>query len=251
MEFNNRYIVFFAVMLCLVAALGVSSAAVALRPMQATNRQLFKQQNVLLASGVLAAGEVASPEEVEAAFANIREVVIDRKTGNILDEDPTTVDPIRLAKKDATSEETPSEHSGTQVKRLSNKLLAYEINVPGHEGLVLPIHGNGLWSTLYGFLALTPDGKTVQGITFYEHLETPGLGGEVDNPKWKAQWPGKIALDENGVPQVKVVKSGMATSPDTEVDGISGATITSRGVGNMVQLWLSDDGYGPYLATKR
>ena len=75
------------------------------------------------------------------------------------------------------------------------------------EMVMVPIEGNGLWSTLYGFLALDADTRTVVGITFYEHKETPGLGGEVDNPRWKALWPGRKAfLDEGYAPKIEVIK---------------------------------------------
>ncbi len=115
--------------------------------------------------------------------------------------------------------------------------------------LVLPVEGYGLWSTLYGFLALDADTKTIRGLTYYQHLETPGLGGEVDNPSWKALWPGRVAFDETGAPVISVIK-GRAGSPQDDpyrVDGLSGATITSRGVTNMLQFWLGEAGFGPYL----
>jgi len=115
---------------------------------------------------------------------------------------------------------------------------------------VIPIQGNGLWGPMFGFIALSPGGKEVRGITYYQHKETPGLGGEVDNPSWKALWPGKVALDETGKPVISVVKSGAVKNPEFEVDGMSGATITSKSVSNMVQLWLGDAGFGPYLKTK-
>jgi Na+-transporting NADH:ubiquinone oxidoreductase subunit C len=121
------------------------------------------------------------------------------------------------------------------------------------EALIVPISGQGLWSTLYGYIALAPDTNTIRGITFYQHAETPGLGGEVDNPRWKALWVGRKAFDKNGRPAI-TVKKGRAGPADTDpynVDGLSGATITSRGVGNLVRFWLGDDGFGPYLKTQR
>ena len=99
-------------------------------------------------------------------------------------------------------------------------------------------------------IALTSNGQNVLGITYYQHKETPGLGGEVDNPSWKALWPGKIALDETGQPIISVVKAGAVKNPDFEVDGMSGATITSKSVSNMLHLWLGDAAFGPYLQTK-
>ena len=115
--------------------------------------------------------------------------------------------------------------------------------------IILPVHGYGLWSTLYGFLALEADANTVAGLGFYSHAETPGLGGEVDNPKWKAQWPGKEVY-KDGEPIVELVKGGVSEqtpNADYKVDALSGATLTSRGVTNLLQFWLGEDGYGPYL----
>ncbi len=119
---------------------------------------------------------------------------------------------------------------------------------------VVPIYGKGLWSTLYGFIAIDADGKTIRGITFYEHKETPGLGGEVDNADWKAKWGNpelpKYAYDDEGHVAIRVMKGSINPSDDDakyKIDGLSGATITSRGVTNLVQYWLGDDGFGPYL----
>jgi Na+-transporting NADH:ubiquinone oxidoreductase subunit C len=120
----------------------------------------------------------------------------------------------------------------------------------GIEAVILPVHGYGLWSTLYGFLALDLDLNTIRGLTFYEHGETPGLGGEVDNPRWKHLWVGKKAFDENGDLRIAVIKGQVnpsAPAAKYEVDGISGATLTSRGVSNLIRFWLGDEGFGPYL----
>jgi len=119
------------------------------------------------------------------------------------------------------------------------------------ETIVLPINGYGLWSTLYGFLALKTDLNTVVGLGFYEHAETPGLGGEVDNPKWKSLWPGKKVFGENGNVKIELVKGSVdpaSPNADYQVDGLAGATLTSRGVSHLVQFWLGENGFGPFLA---
>ena len=119
------------------------------------------------------------------------------------------------------------------------------------EKVVLPISGYGLWSTLYGYIVLGDDLDTVVGITFTDHGETPGLGGEVDNPKWKAQWPGKQIYDANGKVVAGLKKGGV--NPDSEfdrahlVDALAGATLTSNGVNRLITYWLGDDGFGPFL----
>ena len=115
--------------------------------------------------------------------------------------------------------------------------------------LILPIRGFGLWGTMYGYISLENDFNTVAGIEFYQHKETPGLGAEVDNPKWKALWPGKQIYQNNDV-ALKVIK-GKVESDDSmnayKVDGLSGATLTSRGVSNMIEYWFSESGYSSML----
>ncbi|MGB0764601.1 MAG: NADH:ubiquinone reductase (Na(+)-transporting) subunit C, partial [Luminiphilus sp.] len=111
----------------------------------------------------------------------------------------------------------------------------------------------GLWSTLYGFVALESDGNTIAGLGFYEHKETPGLGGEVDNPRWKNLWKGKQVYRDGAV-AISVVKGSVDQGSDAanwQVDGLSGATLTSRGVSNLVQYWLGEDGFEPYLRNLR
>jgi Na+-transporting NADH:ubiquinone oxidoreductase subunit C len=120
--------------------------------------------------------------------------------------------------------------------------------------LILPVYGKGLWSTMYGFIALKNDLQMVTGFIFYEHGETPGLGGEIDNPRWRAKWIGKRAFDESGELKIEVVKGTIdPASPQAQyqVDGLSGATLTTRGVDNLVQFWLGENGYGPFLQNLR
>jgi Na+-transporting NADH:ubiquinone oxidoreductase subunit C len=104
---------------------------------------------------------------------------------------------------------------------------------------ILPVSGKGLWSTLYGYLALEADKNHVRGIQFYKHGETPGLGGEVENAEWTAGWKGKTILDEQGELVSITVKKGTVDESIPEqkkhyVDGLAGATITSNGVTKFV-----------------
>jgi Na+-transporting NADH:ubiquinone oxidoreductase subunit C len=117
--------------------------------------------------------------------------------------------------------------------------------------VIIPVHGNGLWSMMYAFVAVETDGNTVSGITYYEQGETPGLGGEVENPTWRAQFVGKKLFDENHKPAIKVVKGGAPQGSEHGVDGLSGATLTSVGVQHTFDFWLGDMGFGPFLAKVR
>ncbi len=247
---SNAYIVGFATAVCLVCSIVVSTAAVSLRDRQARNKVLDRQTKVLVVAGVLEEGQSASAEEIEALFEdNIDSRVVDLATGDYDDSvDAATYDQRKASKDPALSSVAPANNAG--ITRVPNKALVYRrIEDEQVQSVILPIEGKGLWSTLYGFIALAPDTTTIQGITFYEHGETPGLGGEVDNPSWKGLWVGRKAYDENWQPAIEVMK-GTAGPPSQDpyrVDGLSGSTLTARGVTNLVRFWLSESGFDPYL----
>ena len=251
MEFSNKYILGFSLALCLVSSLVVSTVHVNVREKQIENAAADQKSQVLQVAGLLAAGEKLESEEIDAYFEEIEILIVNRVSGEIIEGADADVDSRSAAKTTAGGSDAPEVHAkATGVKRLANELRAYRIRVEGHECLVLEISGNGLWSTLLGYIALSPDTLEVRGITYYSHKETPGLGGEVDNPRWKAQWPGKRALNADGDVLIEVIK-GKAKDKDRQVDGLSGATITTRGVNNMLKLWLGEHGYGPFLAKQR
>jgi len=128
----------------------------------------------------------------------------------------------------------------------------YVVRDGGHvDQVILPIEGSGLWGMMYGFLAVDGDGRTVRGLQFYDHAETPGLGAEVDKPAWRAQWRGKQLYDSSGNPQIEIVKGAAPANSDHLIDGLAGATLTGRGVNRFISYWLGDQGYGPYLAGLR
>jgi Na+-transporting NADH:ubiquinone oxidoreductase subunit C len=253
-QYSNSYIIGFATAVCLVCSIVVSTSAVALRERQDRNKVLDRQTKVLVVAGLLNEGQSASAGEVEKLFAdNIRIRAVDLASGEYDDAvDVSTFDQRKATKDPAESHAAPPNKAG--ILRLPDTALVYQ-KVAGDDikMLILPIDGKGLWSTLYGFLALAPDTTTIEGITFYEHGETPGLGGEVDNPAWKALWKGREAYDKSFEPAISVIKG--AAGPPAEdpyhVDGLSGATLTGRGVTHLVQFWLGENGFEPYLAKFR
>jgi len=115
------------------------------------------------------------------------------------------------------------------------------------EQVILPVEGPGLWGMMYGFLAVESDGTTVRGLQFYNHSETPGLGAQVDKPAWRALWRGKKLFGADGKPQIRIIKGLAAKDSNDEIDGLAGATLTGRGVTNLVRYWIGDEAYGPYL----
>lgn len=237
-----------ALLVCLVCSVVVSAAAVALKPVQTTNKLQDKQRNILQIAGLFEPGV-----SIQEQFKQITPRLVDLRTGEFSDaQDPLTFDQQKAAKDPAMSQQLNGEQDIASIRRRADYSTVYVVENPDGsiKTLILPIHGYGLWSTLYGFLALESDLKTVVGMGFYQHAETPGLGGEVDNPNWKAQWPGKVVFDEAGAPALSVVKGGVDPSnPNAEhqVDALAGATLTSRGVENLVRFWLGEDGFGPFL----
>ena len=248
MGFSNTYIVGFITLLCLVCSLAVSSMAVQLKPQQDINKELDVNKQVIRVAALVPADEELTAERVTELLAYVKPRLVDRKTGAYIEGDAKAYDPKKAAKDEAASTPTPDEFKGTQIRRLPDVLRIVEVTMPGKECVVLPIHGYGLWSTLYGFLALKMDASEVVGITYYEHGETPGLGGEVDNPQWKAQFPGKRPLGPDGKVGLTVKKAGQAAADSPyQIDGLSGSTITTNGVDRMLKLWLGENGYGKYL----
>jgi len=240
-----------ALLLCLVCSIVVSGAAVLLKPMQQANKALDKKTNILLAAGIETEGL-----DVNVLFEQFTPKVIDLDTGRyVSDVDATTYDQRKASKDPKQSDALSGEDDIASINRRAKYATVYLLEKDGQlDRIILPVKGYALWSTLYGFLALEADGNTVAGLGFYEHAETPGLGGEIDNPRWKALWPGKKMFDANGTLAVDLVKGAVDSSNPKaihQVDGLSGATLTTNGVENLLLFWLGENGFGPYLKNLR
>ncbi|MCH8258383.1 MAG: Na(+)-translocating NADH-quinone reductase subunit C [Proteobacteria bacterium] len=247
-----------AVSVCLVCAVIVSAAAVLLKSQRLANKELDRNKNILIAAGLFEQG-VTLEEEIDSLFGEFEIRVIDLEEQRLLSDaeveqagiDVLKYDQRKAAKNPELSIELSSKEDIASINRRARYSIVYLLRKDGKlDRIVLPIHGYGLWSTLYGFIALRGDGNTVSGITFYEQQETAGLGGEVDNPAWKALWPGKQIYDADHKVALKVIKGTVdKRSPNAKhpVDGLSGATITSRGVQNLIRYWLGDSAFGPVL----
>lgn len=249
-----------AILLCLVCSIIVAGAAVSLKPIQLANKQLDKNYNILLAAG-LASKEKMGREQIETAFKQITTRIVNLEAGRYATDaeletikaagyNPSAYDQLKASKDPALSASLPSDKDLANIRRLEKFAAVYTVESNGViEKMVLPVHGYGLWSTLYGFLALEGDLQTVVGLGFYSHGETPGLGGEVDNPAWKALWNGKKLYNDSGDLAIQVVKGKAAADDMNSVDGLSGATLTSNGVSNLVQFWVGENGFGKFLTT--
>ncbi len=235
-----------ALALCIVCSVVVSTAAVMLKPAQVANKSLDFKRNILAAAGLL-----DSSKSVEEQFGQITTKLVDLETGKFTEvsEGVDKYDQRKASKDPSLSTKLSGEKDIAKIRRRADVAKVYVVEKEGEvETVILPIKGYGLWSTLYGFLALGPDLNTVVGLGFYEHAETPGLGGEVDNPNWKSLWVGKKAYTEEGKVGLTVVKGTAPAGSEHQIDGLSGATLTSKGVDNLIHFWLSEQGYAKFLS---
>ena len=251
---SNLYIVGFAAAVCGVCSIAVSASAVALKARQEENKVVDRLRNVLVVTGLVEPGASPTTAEIQQTFDdNVEARIVRLQTGEYVEGiKATAYDPRKAMADPKTSRAAPV--NAAKVRRLPLDGLVYLLKRgDAVDTVVLPVRGKGLWSTLHGYLALDRDTTTIRGITFYEHGETPGLGGEVDNPRWKQVWVNRKAFDTSWQPAITVIK-GAAQPIDAaphHIDGLSGATLTARGVTHLVQFWLGEHGYGPYLARLR
>ncbi|WP_062268819.1 Na(+)-translocating NADH-quinone reductase subunit C [Endozoicomonas arenosclerae] len=244
---------FVTILLSLVCSVVVSAAAVFLKPLQTENVELDVQRNILSISGLTKDAKALSNSEVADLYKQVQPRLVDLKTGKFVEKTPegqtaANYDQRVAAKIPDESRALKGSEDIASIKRQADIAKVYVIEKNGKlETIILPVHGYGLWSTMYGFMALDSDLNTVKGFGFYDQKETPGLGGEVDNPLWKAKWPGKKIYDNKGVVEAGLVKGGADPKSLYKVDGLSGATLTSNGVTNLIHFWMGNEGFKPFL----
>lgn len=250
------YIVALVVALCLVCSAMVSIAAIGLRERQQHNIQLERSANLLAAAGLLDMRQAGAKERVAELLQHVETRLVDLRTGKLTTAvDPDVYDQLAALGDAAQSSELAAVDDIASLGWREHYGKVYLVKTPDGalDALVLPVRGYGLWSTMYGFIALESDLNTVRGFGFYQQGETPGLGGEVDNPKWKSLWPGKKLFDANGKPVLAIVKNPNPQGRDYihQVDALSGATLTSMGVDNLISFWMGQLGYGGFLTKLR
>ena len=233
-----------AVGVCLIGSMAVSGTAVMLKPIQEQNKLLDKKLNILQVAGLYEEGA-----DIEETFKSIEPRVVDLRAGKFTDAvDADTFDQRAAAKDPETSTKLDVDPAG--ISRQANYASVYLIrdDAGAVDKIILPVHGYGLWSTLYGFIALEDDGNEIFGLQFYQHGETPGLGAEVDNPRWRSQWRGKKVFGDDDSVKISVAKVPEPGGEDHHVDALAGASLTSVGVDNLVRFWLGEQGFKPFLA---
>jgi Na+-transporting NADH:ubiquinone oxidoreductase subunit C len=245
---SNGYVMGFAISVCVVISAALAMTANSLKPIQDEAAEFDRQKNVMMAAGLVAADDTRTVAELKKLYVDrVKEVVVNTKTGEVLT-GKSSKDAAQLNKEADAADKADK----TAASRF--RVVATTLGDGGKlESVVLPISGKGLWSTIYGYLALEGNLDTVRGVTFYKHGETPGLGGECENPMWCAQWKGKSIRDAGKLVGIKVKKGkvdpSIAEEKAHKVDGLSGATITSDGISRFVLADLTAfEGYLKSLA---
>lgn len=236
--------------LAFVCSALVAGAAVGLRPYQDANRVLDRNKNILYAAGLFEEGKT-----IEEMFAPIETKIVELATGKFVPEEtirPESYKQLKAAQSDVTGRRLTSEEDIARLRRLEKYSLVYLVRDGGRtKQIILPVRGKGLWSTMYAYVALDGDLTTIRGVSFYEHGETPGLGGEIENRRWQKSWEGKKVYNDSGDVGLEFAKGAAATiepAMSYQIDGLSGATLTTKGVDNLMEFWFGEHGFKPFFA---
>ncbi len=241
--------------LAFVCSLLVAGAAVGLRPMQEANKLKDQRKNILYAAGLYEPGK-----SIDELFRPIETKIVDLSTGKYVPEEqlaPGSYDQLKAALTKVGGRLLAPDQDLAGLHRLEKYSLVYLVR-DKKDGkisqIILPVRGKGLWSTMYAYVAVDADLNTIRGISFYEHGETPGLGGEIENRRWQDGWQGKKLYTPDGKMELKVIKGTVDPSGQQaayQIDGLSGATLTANGVSRLMEFWFGDHGFKPYLKQLR
>lgn len=213
---SNAYTYTFATVMVILVAVLLSGASLGLKTKQASNISQEKKQSILASIGI----EVDRSES-DVAFEEYIEQSLTLKGGKVVSEDASAAFDIDMA-------------AAIKLDNMERSVPLYVANKDGEKFYIVPLRGKGLWGPVWGYVALESDGNTVVGATFDHKSETPGLGAEITTPMFTDQFPGKKISEAGMFKSISVVKAGTSQGDSYAVDGISGGTITSNGVHDML-----------------
>jgi len=231
-------------------ALMVSTAVYFLRPMQLAYADLERNRIIVEAAGLAPAGSDLSDRAVVALFVDLQVRIVDLETDQFTDVVDQQLYDQRAASSDPElSVAIPDQLDLARLGRRARYVPVYLLMAGARiDRMVLPVHGQGMWSAIYGYLTLESDLNTIAGIRIYEHGETAGIGDRIQDPAWQAEWVGTRLYDDAGELRFQVQRNA---APPFGVDSISGASVTTDAVGDLVRYWLGEHGYAPLLARLR
>ena len=240
----------------LVCSILVTVAAVTLQPIQRAYQDLERNRYLVGISGLTDGVEELSDRDIVSRFQALEARIVDLDRGDYDQRyNPATFDTWQADDDAQLSIAIPAAADLAKLSRRSRLVTVYLVKDNGDlKRMILPIYGQGMWSTLYGFIALEADLNTIADITFYEQAETPGIGDQILRPDWQARWQGRKLYDEAGTLRFRI--GGGTADPTTleavyQVDALTGATVTVDAVANMVRYWFGPHGFAPFLESIR
>jgi len=239
-------------LVALVCSILVSVASVTLKPIQQRNQLVERSRNVIALTGLVENGISLSTDEILEAVDRLDIRVLNIDTGTFADEiNPAEFNAHAALNDPERSIAIPSNEDVANLSRRSSYEVIYLVwNGNEFSRVILPIVGQGMWSTIRGFIALESDLNTIAAVSFYEQAETAGLGDQIQRPDWLAQWQNRKLFDNRGNFRFR---TGPGTiSPDSpaaahQVDSLSGATVTSDAVTQIIAYWFGPNGYQIFL----
>ncbi len=244
---QKALLVVFAV--ALVCSLLVSTAAITLKPIQLRNQLVERSRNIIALTGLVPAGTALSNDEILEAVEQLDIRVVDLETGEF----DSTIDPVEFDERAAAQDPElsipiPPNLDSAGLGRRSRFAIVYLVwDDDRLNRVILPIYGQGMWSTLYGYIALESDLNTIAAVSFYEQAETAGLGDQIMRPDWQARWQGKQIYDSMGALRFRVSGGSVPESLRNQVDALTGATVTSDAVTALIAYWFGPHGYTSLL----
>ncbi|MFV0289459.1 MAG: NADH:ubiquinone reductase (Na(+)-transporting) subunit C [Mangrovibacterium sp.] len=233
---SNSYTFTYATVMVIVVAIALAFTAYQLKPTINKNIAIDKKQNILTSVNV--ASTAANAESLYAEKI-VNSYVVNTK-GEVLSTDAATAFAIDLKKEAALAKANSS---------YERQLPVFECNINGETKYILPLYGAGLWGPIWGYLALNDDMNTIYGANFAHQGETPGLGAEISTPAFQEQFKGKSIFDNDVLASIMVAKSNESYPKEHSVDAISGGTITSKGLEEMIKQDL--EAYSAFLKSKK
>lgn len=226
---SNPYIIMYSCLMVVIVAFLLAFVSSSLKPVQDVNVALDKKKQILAALNILGLDN-------EQSAKKYNEVV---EADAIIDADGNYVE-----KGTKGGEKAGFRLNSADYK--NGRLAVYECKVGGERKFVVPVFGQGLWGPIWGYIAVNADGNTIYGAYFNHEGETAGLGAEIkDSRAWQELFKGKTIYDAQGNAVLKVLKKSEVKNPASEVDAVTGATLTSVGVSDMLQEGFSK--YQKYL----
>ncbi len=229
-SYSNTYIFLFSVIMVVVVAAILSVAAMTLQPMQKKNIEINKKQNILTSINI-----ESTADNAEGLYSKY---ILENYAVNSKGEIKEGVDAFKIDMKKELAK--PLEERSLPV---------FVSSLEDTKQYIIPVYGKGLWGPIWGYVSLEDDLSTIFGANFAHKGETPGLGAEIETSEFQKQFFGKQIFDDLGkFVSISILKGGTA-NPNSkyEVDGVSGGTITSNGVDDMLKDCLSS--YEPYFKT--